>query len=89
MPRHLTRTWLRCLAVGALVFSSPITAADAQRPPQGTVHTVVIENMQYNPPELHVHRGERVVWVNKDLFPHTVTAASHAFNSGSIAANSS
>lgn len=45
--------------------------------------------MQYNPAELHVHRGERIVWVNKDLFPHTVAAASQAFDSQSIAANSS
>ena len=64
-------------------------AADAERPAQGTAHTVIIENMQFNPAELHVHRGERIVWVNKDLFPHTVTAASHAFDSGSIAANAS
>jgi plastocyanin len=53
------------------------------------VHTVVIENMQFNPAELQVRRGERIVWVNKDLFPHTVTSASHAFDSGSIAATSS
>jgi plastocyanin len=34
---------------------------------------VIIENMQYNRPELRVHRGDRIVWVNKGLFPHTVT----------------
>ena len=85
----MTRSWRLCLSLAALLFSSQITAADAQRPSQGAAHTVVIENMQYNPPELHVHRGERIVWLNKDLFPHTVTAASRAFDSGSIAANSS
>jgi plastocyanin len=77
--------WLLCPWLVALLISSDLTAADPQ-PPKGAVHTVVIENMQYNPPELRVHRGERIVWVNKDLFPHTVTAASHAFDSGSIAA---
>jgi len=45
--------------------------------------------MQFNAARLRVHHGERIVWVNKDLFPHTVTAASRAFDSGSIAANSS
>jgi plastocyanin len=85
----MTRARLLCLWLAALVVSAAITAADAQRPAEGAVHTVVIENMQYNPPELRVHRGERIVWVNKDLFPHTVTAAAHAFDSGSIAAGAS
>ena len=85
----MTRPRLLCLWLAALLVSSDLTAADAPRPAEGAAHTVVIENMQYNPAELHVHLGERIVWVNKDLFPHTVTAASHAFDSRSIAANSS
>ena len=85
----MTRPRLFCVWLAALLVSSDITAADAQRPAEGAVHTVIIENMQYNPAELRVHRGERVVWVNKDLFPHTVTAAAHAFDSGSIAAGAS
>jgi plastocyanin len=71
------------------MLSPGIAAADEPRAPQVTTHTVVIENMQFSPAELRVQRGERIVWVNKDLFPHTVTAVSHAFDSGSIAANSS
>lgn len=85
----MTRPRLFCLWLAALLVSSDIAAADPQRPAKGAVHTVVIENMQYNPPELRVHRGERIVWVNKDLFPHTVTAAAHPFDSGSIAAGAS
>ena len=85
----MTPPRLLCLCLGALLVSSDLTGADAPRPAEGAVHTVVIENMQYNPPELRVHRGERIVWVNKDLFPHTVTAAAHAFDSGSIAAGAS
>ena len=54
----------------------------------GETHTVTIEGMQFDPQELIVHRGDRIVWVNKDLFPHTVTA-SKMFDSGTIAANSS
>jgi plastocyanin len=55
----------------------------------GKTWTVTIENMQFNPQELSVHRGDRVVFVNKDLFPHTATAVRKAFDSGSIAANAS
>ena len=52
-------------------------------------HTVTIENMQFNPPQLSVRRGDRIVWVNKDMFPHTATAENKSFDSGSIAAGSS
>ena len=52
-------------------------------------HTVTIENMQFNPPQLSVHRGDRIVWVNKDLFPHTATADNKSFDSGAIDAGSS
>lgn len=52
-------------------------------------HRVTIENMRFSPAQLTVKRGERVVWVNKDLFPHTATARSAAFDSGSIASGAS
>jgi plastocyanin len=81
------RVCLRWLA--ALVLAAGLSVADEQHAAKSAVHTVVIENMQFNPAQLRVHRGERIVWVNKDLFPHTATAASHAFDSGSIAASSS
>jgi plastocyanin len=86
----MPRGWLNRLLPGVLllVFGN-LAAADAEHPAQGAAHTVIIEDMQFNPAELRVRRGERIVWMNKDLFPHTVTAASHAFDSGSIAANAS
>lgn len=74
------------LAAGALIALSLVASATAG---PGKTHTVTIENMQFSPQELTVRRGDRIVWVNKDLFPHTVTAAKKTFDSGSIAANAS
>ena len=51
-------------------------------------HTVTIEGMRFNPDTLTVERGDTIVWVNKDLVPHTVTAA-HAFDSHPIAPQAS
>ncbi len=51
-------------------------------------HTITIENLQFEPQTLTVKRGDRVVWANKDLVPHTATAAK-GFDSHSIAANTS
>jgi plastocyanin len=70
---------LGLLAAAALLRGAVLVAAPVSG---GASHTVTIENMVYAPARLVVHRGDRIVWVNKDLFPHTVTAA--AFNSGSI-----
>lgn len=56
---------------------------------QAPTHTVTIEGVQFNPPQLTVHVGERIVWVNKDAFPHTATAADKTFDSGSIEADGS
>ncbi len=68
------------VAAGALTIRAAVAAG---------VHTVLIENMQFSPSMLVVRRGDRVVWINKDLFPHTVTANGNAFDSHTIQSNAS
>lgn len=75
MRRAAART-----AGAALLFSCFAAGAASS----AHVHTVVIEQLRFNPAVLVVHRGDRIVWVNHDLFPHTVTAKSKSFDSGSI-----
>ena len=77
------------LLLVASIISSGASISAAERQSRSHTRIVTIEGLQYNPRELTVHRGDRVVWVNKDLFPHTVTADTKAFDSGSIAANAS
>lgn len=38
-----------------------------------TKHTVIIKGMAFDPAELHVNKGDAVVWINKDIVPHNVT----------------
>jgi plastocyanin len=52
-------------------------------------HTVLIDATSYQPAWLAVHRGDTVVWVNRDLIPHTATATSKAFDSKVLAAGAS
>jgi plastocyanin len=75
------------ILAGAFLGGSGVIAAAAQ----GThaTYTVTIENMQFSPQNLTVHPGDQVVFVNKDLFPHTATANDKAFDSHDIAANAS
>jgi plastocyanin len=41
-------------------------------------HTVTIEATSYKPETITVKKGESVTWINKDPFPHTVTAAGNS-----------
>lgn len=51
-------------------------------------HVVRIEGMQFAPATLVVKKGDKVVWRNTDLVPHTATAAGR-FDSRTIAAGAS
>ena len=44
------------------------------RRPKPVTHTVTIDATRYHAGRLTVHVGDTVVWVNKDLIPHTATA---------------
>ena len=51
-------------------------------------HVITVEDMQFRPAALTVKRGDTVTWKNKDLVPHTATAAGK-FDSGNIDGNHS
>jgi plastocyanin len=52
-------------------------------------HTVTIEGMRFLPETLSVALGDTIVWVNKDLVPHTATSAAGKFDSKGIPAGKS
>ncbi len=75
----------RLLALaGAVLLLQRLSAGEP-----APAHAVTIEGVQFNPAKLTVHRGDTIVWTNKDLFPHTVTAQGGAFDSHDIAPNAS
>lgn len=74
--------WL--VLAGVMAIGGAVTAAT-----QPKTHTIIIENMEFSPATLTVAPGERIVFMNKDLFPHTATADDRAFDSKENAAESS
>ncbi|GAC1460957.1 MAG: cupredoxin family copper-binding protein [Steroidobacteraceae bacterium] len=72
----------------ALMPAAAVAFADGRAPAPRT-YTVTIENMEFTPRTLAVRRHDHVVWVNKDLFPHTVTAQAKTFDSHEIVASGS
>jgi plastocyanin len=73
---------LRALAWAALLSAGGSVAAE-------TTHTVIIDGMVFKPAQLTVQRGDRVVWENRDLLPHTATGADKIFDSQTIAPGAS
>ncbi len=60
--------------------------AVAVPPTTSPTHTISIDGVRFEPAEIHVQAGERIVWVNKDPFAHTVTATTRRFDSKALAA---
>jgi plastocyanin len=76
------------LAAATTVIVCTIGLASGERPKPKT-HTVTMENMRFQPESLTVTRGDTVVWVNKDLVPHTATSKGGGFDSQVIQAEKS
>lgn len=72
-------------ACGLLYDAAAAEPVAARKP---ATHTVLIDGVKYVPETLTVKRGDTIVWINKDPFPHTVTSTG-AFDSHSIAAGKS
>ena len=62
------------IALAVLLLSSPPAVAAPQ------THVVVIERMKFGAMPAGVRIGDRVNWVNKDLFRHTATAKGGGFD---------
>ncbi|MPW17675.1 copper-binding protein [Paraburkholderia sp. CNPSo 3157] len=75
------RNAVRC-ACGLALFAFAM-------PTMASTYVVTIEQMRFNPPTLTVHRGDEVVWVNKDLVAHTASTDAKGFDSKSIAPDAS
>lgn len=82
--RSRMRVLAFCAACACALFAVGSLAAD-----KPVVHTIVMDGTAFSPDTLTVKRGDTVVWVNKDPFPHTVTAVDGAFDSKSIDAGKS
>jgi plastocyanin len=63
---------LPAAAAAALALAAPASAAPR-------VVTIEIKNMKFAPVPAGLRPGDRVIWVNRDLFRHTATAIDHSF----------
>jgi len=65
---------LTAACVGALLLgATPATAAPH-------TYTVVIDKLKFGPVPAQLHKGDTIVWLNRDMLRHTATAADHSFD---------
>lgn len=62
------------LAVLPLLALGPGEAAGPK------VHTVVMANMRFGPMPAKLRAGDTIIWVNRDLVPHTATSGPGGFD---------
>ena len=75
---------MRSLLISAIAITFASTAGTVARAPVAPkTHTVNIVEMRFQPESLTVAPGDFVVWINKDIVPHTATAAG-SFDSKTI-----
>jgi plastocyanin len=68
-------------ALSLILCSVGVATGDQPKP---KAHTVTIEGMRFVPEVLTVAAGDTIVWVNKDLVPHTATSKAGSFDSKNI-----
>jgi plastocyanin len=74
---------LLILAFPLVVLSSCSSAPEKHVP---KTDTVLITQMKFQPAELTVHKGDTVVWINRDMVAHDVTQGPNsAWSSKSLA----
>ena len=54
------------------LIAALLVASLGGAPPR--THTVEIRGMEFHPAELTVAPGDTVIWINRDIVPHTATA---------------
>jgi plastocyanin len=79
---------LMLIVLALLVCSAGMHADQKRRKP--VTHTVTVDATAFTPAKLTIAPGDTVLWVNKDVIPHTATSTKvGTFDSGTIAAGKS
>jgi plastocyanin len=78
---------LAAWAAGLILAGAAGVALLRARAP--ATHTVTVDATSYAPARLEVRAGDTIVWVNKDIIPHTATGTAGAFDSGVVAPGTS
>lgn len=88
----ITKNILRLLTVGliwmVMMFAFKAVPADeAGTANMSKRHVIEITGFSFQPQNLIVSVGDTIVWINKDVAPHTATANDTSWDTGEIKEN--
>lgn len=70
------------LATVTVVAPSLVKAGESGA--KARLHTVEITGFKFVPATLTVRPGDRILWINRDIAPHTATATDDSWDTGSL-----
>ena len=88
MKRIILLMTVAALALVSTLFV--VSVAGAHKHPTAAAHkhptrTVLIQNFSFNPANITIKRGTKVIWINRDSTAHTATANNgRSFDSGRL-----
>ena len=65
-------------ALIASTAASLLLSTTAAAAPQ--THVVVMDKMKFGPAPANIRQGDTILWINRDMFRHTATAANKSFD---------
>jgi plastocyanin len=71
---RLRRFAICAAGAGALLLIAP-SAVAAPR-----TYVVVMDKMKFGPVPAELHKGDTIIWINRDFLRHSATAANHSFD---------
>jgi plastocyanin len=84
----VTRSRRRRAAVSLIVLaaSGSLTGARGAEPDAPVRHRYVVDmrGMAFQPEVLEIRRGDTVVWINRDIVPHTATLTRVRWSTGPL-----
>jgi plastocyanin len=79
--------WRMGAVVAAIVLAATASSADTSQTqkPKPVTHRVTIDATSFKPAELTIRTGDSIVWMNRDIIPHTATqSGDKGFDSGTL-----
>ena len=86
--RAMATSVLFALVVLAFVDAGSSLVRSGEAGPAPTRHVVQIVQLRFRPAELTVAAGDTVVWINRDIVPHTVSGEEEGWSSGELTRDS-
>ena len=78
------------MVIGLALFGAGLFAVvEASQAGDAERHVIDMRGFGFAPAQLVVSAGDTIVWINRDVVPHTATSAVGAWDSGEMRTNAS